>query len=112
MDCISQILEFYNMSISEENHSPDDMNKVWLSKLLIKLMQHFNEGQLDDLNLRNCLILLVNLFSDTYGPDHYCRSGKNVRDLPPEDSRRERKIRRAGRRAFHSPLSDAFGALR
>ena len=85
MDCIDQILDFYNRNIPGEDVNPVDMNKVWLSKLLIKLMNSFNENRTDELNLRNCLILLVNLFSDSYGPDHYCSTGKDVSDLPPDE---------------------------
>ena len=85
MDCVGQIIDFYNRNIAGEDVNPVDMNKVWLSKLLIKLMTSFNENRTDKLNLRNCLILLVNLFSNSYGPDHYCRSGKNVIDLPPDE---------------------------
>jgi hypothetical protein len=85
MDCIGQILDFYNRNITGEHVNPVDMNKIWLSKLLIKLMTSFNESRTDELNLKNCLILLVNLFSDSYGPDHYCSSGKDVNDLPPEE---------------------------
>ncbi|MHA1669416.1 MAG: hypothetical protein ACTSV5_02435 [Promethearchaeota archaeon] len=85
MDCVGQILEFYERNITGEDINPVDMNKIWLSKLLIKLMNNFNENRTDKLNLRNCLILLINLFSNSYGPDHYCRSGKNVSDLPPNE---------------------------
>ncbi|MHA1106658.1 MAG: hypothetical protein ACTSPN_13220 [Promethearchaeota archaeon] len=85
MDCVDQILDFYNRNIAGEDVNPVDMNKIWLSKLLIKLMTSFNENRTDELNLRNCLILLINLFSNSYGPDHYCRSGKNVIDLPQDE---------------------------
>ena len=85
MDCVGRILDFYNSNIAGEDVNPVDMNKVWLSKLLVKLMTSFNENRTDELNLRNCLILLINLFSNSYGPDHYCRSGKNVIDLPPNE---------------------------
>ena len=85
MDCVNQILEFYNRNINSEEINPDEMNKVWLSRLLIKLMHSFEDKKMDKLNLRNCLILLVNLYSNSYGPDHYCTSGKNVRNLPEEE---------------------------
>ena len=85
MDCVGQIIDFYNRNIAGEDVNPGDMNKVWLSKLLVKLMTSFNENRMDELNLRNCLILLVNLFSNSYGPDHYCNSGINADDLPPDE---------------------------
>ena len=85
MDCIGQILNFYNRNITGKDVNPVDMNRVWLSKLLIKLMTSFSENRTDELNLRNCLILVINLFSNSYGPDHYWRSGKNVIDLPPNE---------------------------
>jgi hypothetical protein len=85
MDCVNQILEFYNRNVKTEEFNPDGMNKVWLSKLLIKLMISFEEKQMDKLNLKNCLILLVNLYSNFYGPDHYCTRGKNAQELPKEE---------------------------
>ncbi|MBY9004755.1 MAG: hypothetical protein KGD73_12330 [Candidatus Lokiarchaeota archaeon] len=88
MDCVGQILDFYNRNNAGKDVNPVDMNKVWLSKLLVKLMTSFNENRSDELNLRNCLILLVNLFSDSYGPDHYCSSGINADDLPPDEKSR------------------------
>ena len=92
MDCVGQILDFYNRNIAGEDVNPVDMNKVWLSKLLIKLMSSFNENRTDELNLRNCLILLVNLFSNSYGPDRYCSNRKNVSDLPPDEKKNLKDI--------------------
>jgi hypothetical protein len=77
--------------ISEDADSVD-MKKIWLSKLLVKLMTSFNNNQTDELNLKNCLILLVNLFSDNYGPDHYCSSGKDVNNLPSNEKSRFKEI--------------------
>lgn len=79
MDCINQILKFYESKVKDEiNRS--QMNKFWLSNLLIKIMSSFN-GKANNLELRNCLILLVNLFSDHDSPDHYNHKGKCVNDL-------------------------------
>jgi hypothetical protein len=79
MDCIAQILEFYERNAKDEKVK-SQMNKVWLSNLLIKLMTSFN-GKADNLKLRNCLILLINLFSDHNNPDHLNSKGKCVTDL-------------------------------
>lgn len=82
MDCIAQIMEFYNKKIESEKES-SQLSKVWLSNLLIKLMRSFNNKaeSIDNLRLRNCLILLINLFSNNDSPDHYNKKGKSVQDI-------------------------------
>ncbi|MFX0057610.1 MAG: hypothetical protein ACFE85_00465 [Candidatus Hodarchaeota archaeon] len=79
MDCIAQILQFYERKLKDEKIN-SQMNKVWLSNLLIKLMMSFN-GKANSIELRNCLILLVNLFSDHDSLDHYNGKGKCLAEL-------------------------------
>jgi len=85
MDCITSILDFYNNKSKDEEIDVSHFNKVWLSNLLIKIMRNVNEGRTNDLELQNCLILLVNLFSNDDCPDFYNKKGKNVRELLDED---------------------------
>jgi len=80
MDCVDQILEFYKSKAKSENEQAQ-LNKVWLSKILIKLMKNFNGKKSKDLELKNCLILLVNLFSDSDTPDFYNHKGKKTDEL-------------------------------
>jgi len=84
MDCVDQILEFYKNKANSEIEKAQ-LNKVWLSKLLIKIMKNFNGKKTDDLELKNCLILLVNLFSDNDTPDFYNHKGKNSKQIANEE---------------------------
>ena len=68
------------------------LNKVWLSKLLIKVMKNFNGKKSDNLELKNCLILLVNLFSDKDTPDFYNHKGKNSKQITNEEKASYREI--------------------
>ena len=85
MDCITNILDFYNSKSKNEEIDVSQFDKVWLSNLLIKIMNNFNKGRTNDLELQNCLILLVNLFSNDDSPDFYNKKGKNVRELVNDD---------------------------
>ncbi len=85
MDCVASILDFYNNKSKDEEIDLSHFNKVWLSNLLIKIMKNFNKGRTNDLELQNCLILLVNLFSNDDSPDFYNKKGKNVRELLDDD---------------------------
>jgi hypothetical protein len=44
-------------------------------------MNNFNSGRTNDLELQNCLILLVNLFSNNDSPDHYNHRGISTQEL-------------------------------
>ena len=81
MDCIANILDFYNRKSKEKEIDLSQFNKVWLSNLLIKIMKSFNSGRTNDLELQNCLILLVNLFSNNDSPDNYNHKGKSTQEL-------------------------------
>ena len=85
MDCVNSVLDFYNSKSNEEDIDLPQFHKVWLSNLLIKIMNNFAEQKTNELELRNCLVLLVNLFSENESPDHYNLKGKSSQDLAEEE---------------------------
>ena len=88
MDCVNQILDFYNSKASTKEIENRDKKSLWLSKLLIRIMNNFAQEKLDDLELRDCLLVLVNLFSNVPNPYSYCNTG-----IKPQDLSFEEKIR-------------------
>jgi len=85
MDCVANILDFYNMKSRSIEDDLDRFNKGCLSKLLIKIMKNFNNDKNNDLELQNCLILLVNLFSNNESPDFYNKKGIDASELMNSD---------------------------
>ena len=85
MDCVANILDFYNMKSKSIEDDLDSFNKGCLSKLLIKIMKNFNKDKNNDLELQNCLILLVNLFSNNESPDFYNKKGIDSSELINSD---------------------------
>ena len=85
MDCVANILDFYNRESKDREDDLPNFNKVWLSNLLIKIMKNFNKDKNNDLELQNCLILLVNLFSNDESPDFYNKKGINSQELANSD---------------------------
>ena len=85
MDCVNQVLEFYNSKVSSKEIEDRDKKSLFLSKLLIRVMNCFSEDRIDSLELRNCILILVNLFSNVPGPDSYCNQGKSAQSLPAEE---------------------------
>ncbi len=85
MDCVANILDFYNRESKEREDDLPNFNKVWLSNLLIKIMKNFNKDKNNDLELQNCLILLVNLFSNNDSPDFYNKKGIDTLELVNSD---------------------------
>jgi hypothetical protein len=81
MDCIASILDFYNKKSKDEEIDIFQVNKVYLSKLLIRVMKNFNSRSTNDFELTNCLILLVNVFSNNFSPDNYNHRGKDTEEL-------------------------------
>ncbi|GAG54867.1 unnamed protein product, partial [marine sediment metagenome] len=51
MDCLANILDFYNSKSKDEEIDLSHFKKVWLSNLLIKIMKNFNKKQTNDLEL-------------------------------------------------------------
>ena len=85
MDCVANILDFYNMKSKSMEDDLASFNKESLSKLLIKVMKNFNKDKNNDLELKNCLILLVNLFSNNESPDFYNKKGIDAQELINSD---------------------------
>ncbi len=79
--CINRILEYY------ENQSliNTPQGRIWLSQTLIRLMNDLDAGHSNFLEVRNCLILLLNLFTNIEVPDHYHTKGKSVEELSEKD---------------------------
>ena len=55
-------------------------------------MNNFNSGRTNDLELKNCLILLVNLFSNNDSPDNYNHRGKSTQELVNSERANYREI--------------------
>ena len=75
IDCINEILDFHR-------HEPDlnsETAKKWLSSALIRLMSDFRDDD-NHLRIRNCLILLINLFFG-HDEDYIHQSGKSTCNL-------------------------------
>ena len=85
MDCVANILDFYKRKSKDREDDLPNFNKVWLSNLLIKIMKNFNKDKNNDLELQNCLILLVNLFSNNDSPDFYNKKGTDAQELANSD---------------------------
>ena len=78
MSCIDKILEFYENA--DMVHSI--RGKIWFSQILVKLMTELDGGHTNHLEVRNCLILLLNLASNSEAPpDIYHSKGKDSREL-------------------------------
>ncbi len=90
MDCVARILEFYDKK-EKEGILQSDLNKLWLSNLLIKIMSNLN-GNANSLEFRNCLILLVNLFGNDGGADHYNNKGKDIQELSHDEKHNFKEI--------------------
>ena len=80
-DCINQILEFYacNDTASEDNQE-SQIVKIWSLKALTSLMEGL-KNENDYLRVKNCLILVINLFFDLESPDILCHKGKSSKCL-------------------------------
>ncbi len=85
MDCVANILDFYNRKSKDMEDDLSKFNKVCISNLLIKVMKNFNRNKNNNLELQNCLILLVNLFSDDDSPDFYNKKGVDTQELINSD---------------------------
>ena len=79
MDCYDSILKNYEDQLEVEK------SRVWIGKVLVKLMDDFRQDSSNHLRIRNCLILLVNLFFNLNGPDHYHNKGKSTAELTKEE---------------------------
>jgi len=84
MDCINQILSFYNENTSKENPESQEV-RVWSLNTVRRLMESLNSEK-DHLRVKNCLLLVLNLFFNLESPDNFCNKGKSSKEL----SKRER----------------------
>lgn len=81
LDCVDQIMDFYN----KKNTINVNKLKIWLSNALIKLMKKMHKDR-DLLNIRNCLLLLINLFFEDDGHADYLENkGLQTADLTGEE---------------------------
>ncbi len=84
MSCIDNILKCY-----EEKSSPSlelmslNTKSLWASKIIIRLTQNLKQHSITNEELRNCLILVLNLFLNLNTPDYITNKGKDVSLLDP-----------------------------
>jgi len=89
--CIDEILEYYE-KCTNNNFSKFNREK-WLynSKYLIGLMKRLDKESDNYENIKNCIIILMNLCFDIENPDHYHTKGKAIKELS-EGEKEEFKI--------------------
>ena len=85
MDCINQILSFYNDTVSKENQDSQEV-KIWSLNTLRRLMETLNSEE-DHLRVKNCLLLVLNLFFDLDSPDNLSNKGKSSKELSNAERR-------------------------
>ncbi|MGQ4875687.1 MAG: hypothetical protein ACP6IY_16600 [Promethearchaeia archaeon] len=87
MDCLDKILEYYNIC---ENYNSEP-TKIWLAGVINKLMIDLKKSR-DYSKIKNCLILLINLFFGIENPDHLHSKGKSIDSLSKKDKKILKKI--------------------
>ena len=80
MSCINQILEFYYNEGQYKDLNSNSV-KIWFSNMVRKLTSEKITEEKESLLVRNCLILLINLFSGITEIDHYNFKGKGFLEL-------------------------------
>ncbi len=80
-DCLDILLDFYANGPIKES----DEQKVWIGNYIINLMKDL-EQKIPDVNnryiaVKNCLILLINLFFGIEYPDRFHVKGKSSNEL-------------------------------
>ena len=78
-----QILEFYG----DKSLINTREKRLWFSQILIRLMKELDEGRSNFLEVRNDLILLLNLFTNIAIPDHYHNKGRLNKELSETERR-------------------------
>ena len=91
MECIDRILDFYK----DKELLDTDLGKVQIGKVLVRLMQLLEEDSMNMDHVKNCLILLINLFFDIEAPDHYHNKGKSSQELPETEKTELLEVLRA-----------------
>ena len=79
MDCINQILNFYSDIKSKGSQESQEV-KIWSLNAVRRLMEGLNDEN-DHLRVKNCLLLVINLFFNLESPDVLYNKGKSSRDL-------------------------------
>ncbi|MFX0071341.1 MAG: hypothetical protein ACFFAO_09650 [Candidatus Hermodarchaeota archaeon] len=80
MDCLEEILDYYEKQIIHKSKKV----KTWINSILINLMKDLEEENSNfrsNLKIRNCLILLMNLFFDIEYPKHFYADSKSIFEL-------------------------------
>ena len=85
MTCFDEILDFYN----DENRTHIS-TELWINKFIANLFSGTLREQ-NYLQIRNCLLLLLNLFRVEL-PDHYHHKGKSFIELESEEKKSFKKI--------------------
>lgn len=82
MDCLDKILIYYE---NKETNRSRAIN-AWIGHILVDLMGALEEDNPKNyLRVRNCLLLLVNLFFDVEHPDHYHSQGISVHEITEKE---------------------------
>jgi len=84
MKCLNEILDYYGNKETLKSQA----TQIWINHMLINLMGNLEKDNPKNyLKVRNCLILLVNLFFNIEHPDHYHSIGIPIQKI----SNKERK---------------------
>ena len=82
MDCLDEILIYYENKESQRSRAI----KAWISHILVDLMVDLEEDNPENyLRVRNCLLLLINLFFDVEHPDHYHSQGISIHQITEQE---------------------------
>jgi hypothetical protein len=82
MDCLDEILIYYENKETNRSRAI----KTWIGHILVDLMGVLEEDNPKNyLRVRNCLLLLVNLFFDVEHPDHYHSQGISVHEITEKE---------------------------
>ncbi|MFX1340112.1 MAG: hypothetical protein ACFFDK_15985 [Promethearchaeota archaeon] len=82
MDCLDEILIYYE---NRENQKSRAI-KIWINHILVDLMGDLEEKNPENyLRVRNCLLLLVNLFFDIDYPDRYHSQGVPIHKITKKE---------------------------
>jgi hypothetical protein len=82
MDCLDEILIYYENKESSGSRA----TMSWISHILVDLMGDLEENNPESLlKVRNCLLLLVNLFFDIEHPDSYHSQGISIHEITEKE---------------------------
>ena len=82
MNCLDEILNYYKKKETRQSQAI----YTWINHFLINLMGDLEEeNPRNYLKVRNCLIVLINLFFETEYPDHYHLIGVPIQEIPKNE---------------------------